>query len=136
MTYLLDTSALLAHYRDEAGADAVQAIFDENDHAVLIASVTLTEFARRLVSLGVEADDALAIADGYVEAIDAVVPVDAVVAKAAFELMQQTPARLPMVDALIAACALSNNATMVHRDQHMRAIPSEILAQIELLATA
>ena len=136
MTYLLDTSALLAHYRDEAGADAVQTIFDEDDHAVLIASVTLTEFARRLVSLGVEADEAVATADGYVEAIDAIVPVDAVVAKAAFELMRQTPARLPMVDALIAACALSSNATLVHRDQHMRAIPSEILAQIEPLATA
>jgi len=47
MIYLLDTSALLAHYRDEEGAPKVQALFEDEDASIAIASITLTEFSRR-----------------------------------------------------------------------------------------
>ena len=47
MIYLLDTSALLAHHRQEPGWEQVQAIFTEDGAEVVIASVTLSEFARR-----------------------------------------------------------------------------------------
>jgi PIN domain nuclease of toxin-antitoxin system len=50
--YLLDTSALIAHYRQEAGWERVQAIFDDESAGVIVASVTLPEFARRLRDLG------------------------------------------------------------------------------------
>jgi PIN domain nuclease of toxin-antitoxin system len=49
---LLDTSALIAHYRQEAGWEQVQAIFDDGSASVIIASVTLAELARRLRELG------------------------------------------------------------------------------------
>ena len=52
MLYLFDTSALLAHYRRESGWQQVQAIFDDDAADILLASVTLTEFARRLRELG------------------------------------------------------------------------------------
>ncbi|MCX7110926.1 MAG: hypothetical protein NTX45_12525 [Proteobacteria bacterium] len=52
MLYLFDTSALLAHYRREAGWQQVQAIFDDATTDILLASLTLTEFARRLRELG------------------------------------------------------------------------------------
>lgn len=52
MIYLLDTSALLAHYRDEVGAARVQALFEREEDELLLASVSLPEFARRLKDLG------------------------------------------------------------------------------------
>jgi len=44
VTFCLDTSALLAHYRDEAGGDRVQEIMDGD--RVFVVSITITEFFR------------------------------------------------------------------------------------------
>jgi PIN domain nuclease of toxin-antitoxin system len=41
MTVVLDTSALLAHHRDEEGVDGVQSLFEDANIELLIASVTL-----------------------------------------------------------------------------------------------
>ena len=48
MRYLLDTSALLAHYRQEHGWEMVQAVFEDNEAEIIMASVSLPEFGRRL----------------------------------------------------------------------------------------
>ena len=52
MRYLLDTSALLAHYRQEDGWQEVQALFETDEADLIAASVSLTEFGRRLRELG------------------------------------------------------------------------------------
>jgi len=52
MRYLFDTSALLAHHRQESGWEAVQAIFEADEAEVIIACISLTEFGRRLSDLG------------------------------------------------------------------------------------
>jgi len=61
-----------------------------------------------------------------------VAPVDAAVAFAASVIGWRTPRRLPLVDALIAAVAQVRDAMLVHRDEHMRAIPPELLRQHDL----
>jgi len=132
MPYLLDTSALLAHYREEVGAEQVQALFDSEGEPLLLASVSLPEFARRLRALGASPDDARKVMRQYREAMDDIVPVDAEVAVASFDLICQLPERLPLVDALIAASASSRHACLVHRDAHLRAIPGTLLAQLDL----
>ena len=53
-------------------------------------------------------------------------------ALAAFAMGCRTPRRLPLVDALMAAVAQARNALLVHRDEHMRAIPPELLRQNDL----
>jgi len=63
MRYLLDTSALLAHYRQEVGWEKVQALFETDEAELLIASVSLTELGRRLYELGsteIEVEDCTA----------------------------------------------------------------------------
>ena len=57
MTIVLDTSALLAHHRDEEGADGVQSLFEDANLELLIASVTLTEFGRRMHELGASPEE-------------------------------------------------------------------------------
>ncbi len=134
MPHLLDTSALLAHYRNEAGADQVQALFDTDGQAVLICSVSLPELSRRLRALGVSAQEAAQVVNDYRELVDEVVAVDAAVAEAGGDLLRGAPARLPLVEALIAAAAGIRHAVLVHRDAHLRAIPAALIRQLDLEA--
>ena len=61
-----------------------------------------------------------------------IVPVNKAVALAAFEVICQTPQPLPLMDAIIAATAGSQGASLVHRDEHMRPIPRRCLRQCDL----
>ena len=136
MRYLLDTSALLAHHRQESGWETVQAIFETDEAEIIIACVSLTEFGRRLRDLGAPEAVVERTLAGYQLLCSEVAPVDAAVALAAFAIGCRTPRRLPLVDALIAAVAQARNALLVHRDEHMRAIPPELLQQNDLGAPA
>jgi predicted nucleic acid-binding protein len=132
--FLLDTSALIAHSRQESGWVRVQALFETGDSEILAASVSLAEFARRLRELGATAGEARRVAEDYMRALDGLVPVDEGVAFAAFDIGCKTTERLPLIDALIAAAARERNACLVHRDQHMAAIPAGVVEQIDLAA--
>ena len=64
--YLLDASALLALIFDEPGADQVRDVFD----STLIHAVNLAEVMRKMVSLGMPADQVIArIAELHLEII-------------------------------------------------------------------
>lgn len=132
LRYLLDTSALLAHNRQEAGWAWVQARFEKGDSEVLAASLSLTELARRLRELGATATEARRTAEDYLELLDELVPIDDRVALAAFDIGCAMAKRLPLVDALIAAAARERGACLVHRDQHMADIPASIVEQLDL----
>ena len=125
--YLLDTSALLAHCRREAGWQDVQALFENSDAGIFVASVSLPEFARRLLDLGASVSEANQTLDDYLMLMSEVVSVDSAVAREAVLISTRTPERLPLIDALIAAAARARDATLVHRDKHMAAIPPDIL---------
>lgn len=130
--FLLDTSALLAHSRREPGWARVQAIFEEGDSEVLAASLSLTEFARRLRALGATSEEARQTAEDYRDLLNEIVPVDARVALAAFDIGCAMSQRLPLADALIAAATRERDACLVHRDQHMESIPVSVVEQIDL----
>jgi len=134
--YLLDTSALLAHNRGEPGSADVQKLFEEGDAEILIASVSITELARRLRELGATVAEARQTAMDYQQMMDEVVSVDGPVALSAFEVGCQTPKRLPLVDALIAAAARERRARLVHRDPHFAPVPTHLLDQLDLSAEA
>jgi predicted nucleic acid-binding protein len=116
MLYLFDTSALLSHYRRESGWQQVQAIFDDTAADILLASLTLTEFARRLRELGASDPEARQTAEAYRLLVNDVVAIDARLAFAAFDLARATPKRLPLVDSVIAAAASEHGACLVHRE--------------------
>ena len=132
MTFLLDTSAWLAHYRQEAGGERVQALFDDPEAEILSVSVCLTEFARRMRDLGASRQQIRETLTNYKHLFSKMVPVDEAVAQTAFEIICGTPQRLPLVDAIIAAAAQLQGACLVHRDEHMRAIPERLILQRDL----
>jgi predicted nucleic acid-binding protein len=123
MSYLLDTTALLAHYLDEPGGTDVQRIL-EGDDSVFVCSVSAAEFARRLVVLGCEVDFARSVALEYLELCDETLSVDAAVAIRAFEIGATAGERVPLIDAIIASAAQTKGATLVHRDTHFESMPS------------
>ena len=130
--YVLDTSALLAHYREEPGHDLVHRLLEEHPGDVYVSSITWLEFHLRLKELipnQKARDEVLAI---YGELLADALPVSRETARAAFDLREQLPRRIPNGDALIAATAKLKGATLVHRDPHLGAIPERLVKQIVL----
>ena len=136
LRFLLDTSALLTHNRQEPGWARVQALFEEEGSEVLAASLSLTEFARRLRELGATAGEARRTVEDYRELLSEIVPVDERVALTAFDIGCEMTERLPLADALIAAAARERGACLVHRDRHMTPIPASVVEQIDLSTEA
>lgn len=130
--YLLDTSAILAHYRKEAGWETVQELFENLEADIEIAAPSLAEFARRLHALGANDDDIQQTLESYSLLFDKTVAIEGTIALAAYSLGRQTPDRLPLIDALIAAAAQMDKAVLVHRDEHMATIPHTTVDQLIL----
>ncbi len=132
MTYLLDTSALLCHYRNQNGTKQIQSIFEDDTADILITSITLTEFARRLHTLGAKTHETSEIINAYRALFTNIIAIDEAIALAATTIYLDSPQRIPIVDSLIAGAAKVNNAILVHHDNHMSMIPPFLLAQHDL----
>lgn len=131
MTYLLDTSAWLAHLFGESGSREVRQIFNDPQSQVFVSVLSLLEIHSRLKTIRRQ-EHWPAIYKAYSALFANILPVDEQVAKVAIQLRAATPVRLPTVDGLIAATAVAHNLMLVHRDAHLSSIPGELLRQIKL----
>jgi len=130
--YVLDTSAVLAHFRKEQGWERVQTLAEDPHAVLLLVSISLTELARRLGELGVPAKVADDVVANYKAVFSEILPVDEALALAAVKIVRRSPGRLPLVDSLIAAAAHERHACLVHRDRHFGAMPSDLISQLDL----
>jgi len=131
-TFVLDTSALLAHYREEPGYALVQRILEDETAEISIVAVSIAEMARKLVNLGADIDSARSVALAYANLATSIVPIDTALSVRAFELGYACTSRIPLVDAFIAAGASLIDATLIHRDAHFNEIPGDLLKQEDL----
>lgn len=131
MTHLLDSSAWLIHLFGEPGVEEVNQLFDEPQVSVHISALSIPEVYARLISLGRETEWPR-VWQVYSALFDKVIPADEAVAQAAIRYRAAAATRLPTIDGLIAATAGVHRLTLVHRDPHMAAIPSDLLGQIQL----
>lgn len=127
---LLDTTALLAHYLEEPGAERVHHLLEDPKMQILICAISVAEFARRLAVLGRSPAAARECALEYAGLCDTVVPVDTALSVRAFELGAAAQSRVPLVDTLIAAASQLSNARLVHRDHHFRTLTA--VQQLEI----
>lgn len=130
--YLLDTSAVVAHYRKEVGHARVQALFDDDDAVLWLAAPSLMELDACLRDIGIEKAARRMTVDAYAGELVHLVAVDECVARRAVEIRDAVVGRLPVMDALIAACAAVRGAILVHRDSHFDAIPGSVLPTLRL----
>jgi len=132
VTYLLDTSALLAHVLDEPGAEEVEAILLCGRNAVALAAPVWVELDGRLRQWITDAAEHRRIFHLYTELTSLFVPVDEAAVRAANRIRRSCAGRLPLVDALIAGCAAAHGLVLVHRDRHMDGIPASEITPLRL----
>lgn len=134
MTHLLDTSAVLAYYFEEDGADRVQALLADTKNPPSICCVTELEFWARLKSLGAESH----FGSDWPEISNllTIFSLDIQIVGRAVEIRRACSDRLPTVDSLIAATASFHNTVLVHRDPHFESIPRKLLRQLSLCPPA
>lgn len=128
LTYLLDTSAWIAHIFKEPGWEHLNGLFDEDNASIGISVVSLPELQSRLKALGQDGQFE-ALCEFYRPLFDRIVPVDESVALRAVALKRAATNRLPGFDALIAATASLQEAVLIHRDAHFQSVPVEWLKQ-------
>lgn len=128
MNYLLDSSALLAFYFGESGTQRVREILADDQTDVSLSVLTAAEFWSRLRAEGWEGafDSEWRLVS---EAVSAIIPISLEVVLLSITLRAAATARLPQIDALIAATAALQGATLIHRDPHFMAIPAHLLHQ-------
>ena len=123
MTHLLDTSAILAHYLDEPGADEVENLLSQGPGVVALAAPSWVELDTRLRELVSEVEVWANVFLQYTVSLTTLLPVDAESCLAAIRLRHATPGRLPLAEALIAGVADAAGLILVHRDPHFDTIP-------------
>lgn len=128
LTHVLDTSAWVAHIKDEVGGDEVTALFNDSETRIGISAISLVEVHGILKTIGRE-KELSDIIEQYRSLFALIVSVDEGVALRATTLRQDTSPRLPGIDAIIAATAALHDAILVHRDSHFLAIPDDLLKQ-------
>ena len=132
VTHVLDTSAILAHYFDEPGAEILDELWSSPANRAAISSVTAAELRGRLLRESTDAVETESAVDSYLNDLTVCLPVDRALAELAWQLRLASPGRLPLVDAIIAATARSVGAILVHKDPHLSQIPAGLLEQIAL----
>jgi predicted nucleic acid-binding protein len=132
VSHVLDTSALLAHYFDEPGADVVERLWAAGSTRPGVSAVTVTELKSRLDDETSGSGEARDAADAYLSELTICLPVDRVVAEHAWQIRNAITGRIPLVDALIAATARAAGAVLVHRDPHLERIPRTMVEQLVL----
>ena len=132
MSYLLDTSALMAHALSEPGWEIVEGLLNEHSRDIAISAITWLEFnilARATAPNAAAAAEVLAL---YQDLLAEAIPTTRETATVALDLRRLASKRLPNADALIAATAKLAGATLVHRDPHLAALPHQVVKQIVL----
>jgi predicted nucleic acid-binding protein len=132
VSHVLDTSAILAHYFNEPGAEVVGHLWSDESSRIAISAVTIAELKGRLFQEITDETEATKAVDVYLNELTTCLPVDRATAELAWQMRQVSPGRLPLVDALIAATARSAGAILVHKDPHMSQIPEALVQQISL----
>ena len=129
ITHILDTSAILAHYLREPGAEEVHVILARGPEENGLSLIALVELRGRLNEVAADPLEAERAFRLYTETLTTVLPFSRETAVAAMNLRSSTQPRLPLVDALIAASAKQYSAILVHRDPHLAAIPTLVVRQ-------
>lgn len=128
MTHLLDSSAFFAFFFGEPGGDRVRELLADPAVTVGVSALTAVELWSRLKAEGRENAFEREWGD-HLPLFERVVAADLPLCLKAVEIRRAARARIPTIDALIAAGAALANATLLHRDPHFASIPARLLKQ-------
>lgn len=127
--YVLDTSALIAHWYEEPGYDKAGLILECETYCSVL---TLMEFLSVMRTRKLTESERERTVIFYEELLDGWLDVDRKIVSAADMLRSRSSPRIPGIDAAIAATAFTHNAVLVHADSHFNALPAELLKTIDI----
>jgi len=132
ITHVFDTSAVLAHYFGEAGAEQLDQLWADPENEIGLCVLSLPELKTRLLEEVRDQEEIDRAFKLYADELTVSLGVNRAVAELAIELRGLSRTRLPLVDSIIAATAACRSATLVHCDPHLAGIPQDRLRQIYL----
>ncbi len=134
ITHVFDTSAILAHYFHEPGAELVNALLADNSAEVGIPATELLELNRQLNHTLPDIAEAQRAFHLYADELIATIPVTREIVTRALLLIEKTGDRLSPMEAILAATAQNEGAILVHRTAQLAALPGNLLRQCALPA--
>jgi len=129
ITHVLDSSAVLAHYFNEPGADEVNSLFADNAAEVGMPAVSLLELKTQLNASVADAREVERAFRLYSGELLAAIPVTGEVAELADGILRNTDGRLTLTEAIAAAIARRDGAVLVHRNRQLARLPNSLLHQ-------
>ena len=132
ITHVFDTTAVLAHYFNEPGAEQVHALLADKSVGVGFAALSLLDLKARLVASVADPREAERAFRLYAGELMATIPVTRDVAELAEAILRQTDDDLSLLEAIVAATAKSAGAVLVHRDPLLARLPVSLLNQYAL----
>jgi len=124
VTWLLDSTALLAFVLDEAEAERVESLISDQPGEAAVSFATWVEVHGRLKALGLSEEDIEAqMTDARALPLATLWPDERILQRM---LEIKAAGYFPFADTLIAATAQGNDLTLVHKDPHFAALPGSI----------
>lgn len=132
ITHVFDTSAILAHYFHEPGAEQVNALLADNSVEIGLPAIALIELKSRLAASVGDPAEARRAFHLYAEELIAAIPVTREVIARAEDIIQRSGRQLTLLEAIAAATAKNEGAVLVHRDRNLADIPGDLFQQCVL----
>ncbi len=132
ITHVFDTSAILAHYFQEPGAEQVHALLADNAVEAGLSAIALLDLKSKLVASVPDAAEAHRAFQLYSEELIAAIPVTRDIVEAAEALLARAGHTLTLLEAIAAATAQREGAILVHRDPNIARLPDGLLQQCAL----
>ena len=118
MTHLLDSSAVLAFYLDEPGANRVDQLLSSPGVSIAISALTLYEISAAVKHRTGSVQSSKEAVAELRQSITIVKEVTESIVDLGIELRRNATDHIALADCLIAATALNYGLVLVHRDPH------------------
>lgn len=132
ITHVFDTTAILAHYFHESGAEQVNDLLADNSVEIGIPAIELLELKSQLARSLPNAAEAQRAFHLYADELITTLPVTREVVTRALAILQKTGEPLGFLEAILAATAQHESAVLVHRHPRLARLPAPLLQQCAL----
>lgn len=132
ITHVFDTTAILAHYFHETGAEQVNDLLADNSVEIGIPAIELLELKSQLARTLPNAAEAHRAFHLYADELITTLPVTREVITRAITIQQKAADPLSFLEAILAATAQNENAVLVHRHPRLARLPSPLIQQCAL----
>ena len=132
ITHVFSTSAILAHYFHEPGAEQVNALLADNAVEIGLPATALLELKARLTAAVHDPAEARRAYRLYAEELVVALPVTREVVACAEHITQHAGTSLTLQESLAAGTARHAGAILVHRDSALARLPSDLVQQSPL----